>query len=189
MQCRPTRLPGIIEIQPVHHGDVRGYFCEIFRAGWFEANVARVNFVQENESLSCKAGVIRGLHFQSAPFAQGKLVRCPVGAIFDVAVDIREGSPAFGKWVSVILAADQGNQLWVPPGFLHGFCTLTPDTLVSYKVTAYYSREHEFGVSWNDPELAIEWPDIADPALLSEKDAQQPLFKDLPLYFAYSDKD
>jgi dTDP-4-dehydrorhamnose 3,5-epimerase len=185
MQLKPTSLPGVVEIVPIRHGDARGYFAETFRADWFEKNVAPFVFVQENESLSRQAGLVRGLHFQSAPFAQGKLVRCASGAIFDVAVDIRTGSPHFGRWVGVTLSAAEGNQLWVPPGFLHGFCTLTGEVVVSYKVTAYYSRDDDRGVRWDDPDIGIRWPDIADSALMSEKDRRQPSLAELPGYFSY----
>jgi dTDP-4-dehydrorhamnose 3,5-epimerase len=181
-----TSLPSVIEIVPARHRDSRGYFAETFRSDWFEGNVASSTFVQENQSLSSKAGMVRGLHFQSAPFAQGKLVRCVSGAIFDVAVDIRAGSPDFGRWAGVRLTEEEGNQLWVPPGFLHGFCTLTDAALVCYKVTSYYTRASDLGVRWNDPDIGIDWPEIADPALLSEKDASQPLLRDLPKYFDHT---
>lgn len=187
MQLKHLDIADVVEIMPVRHGDERGYFTETFRDDWFTSNVADVAFVQENQSLSRNPGVLRGLHFQTAPSAQGKLVRCISGAIFDVAVDIRQGSPSFGKWVSATLTADQGNQLWVPTGFLHGFCTLTPDTMVAYKVTSYYDRSCDKGVSWNDPDIGIIWPDIVDPALLSPKDGQQPRLAELPSYFHYED--
>jgi dTDP-4-dehydrorhamnose 3,5-epimerase len=186
MKLRTFDLPGVVEIVPVRHGDDRGHFSEVYRTDWFEQNVAPVAFVQENQSLSRAVGVVRGLHFQSEPSAQGKLVRCLSGAIFDVAVDIRQGSPDFGKWVGVTLSAEEGNQLWVPAGFLHGFCTLVPDCVVNYKVTNYYSRDCDKGVAWNDPDIAIAWPEVVDPAHLSPKDTQQPLLRDLPAYFTYS---
>lgn len=186
MHASPTSLPDVVEIVPTRHGDARGYFSETFRLDWFAANVSPLAFVQENQSLSRKRGVIRGLHFQSEPFAQGKLVRCIGGAIFDVAVDIRQGSPNFGRWTAVTLSAESGNQLWVPPGFLHGFCTLTEDAVVSYKVTAYYSRDNDLGVRWNDPDIGVEWPGEADPSTLSDKDARQPLLKELGHYFDYN---
>lgn len=189
MELRSTNLPEVIEIIPTRHSDARGYFSEIFRADWFEANVSNLKFVQENESCSQKAGVIRGLHFQSEPSAQGKLVRCVSGAIFDVAVDIRRGSPDYGKWTSVILSGERGNQLWVPPGHLHGFCTLFPNSIVSYAVTAYYSHTDDLGVRWNDAQIAIAWPEGADPETLSEKDRTQPYLKDLPTFFNYEGVD
>jgi dTDP-4-dehydrorhamnose 3,5-epimerase len=180
-----TSLPDVLEIIPTRHVDHRGYFSETFREDWFTANVAPIRFVQENQSLSRAPGVVRGLHFQSEPAAQGKLLRCVAGSIFDVAVDIRRGSPSFSKWVGVRLSAELGNQLWIPEGFLHGFCTLEPDCVVSYKVTSYYAQDCDKGVAWNDPSIGIDWPAIADPTLLSAKDRQQPALSDLPTYFTY----
>ncbi len=185
MIAKKTDLEGVVEILPFRHGDDRGYFSETFRDDWFRANIGPYNFVQENQSLSRSAGVLRGLHFQSEPSAQGKLVRCVAGAIFDVGVDIRVGSPNFGRWVGVVLSAETGNQLWVPPGFMHGFCTLVPDCLVSYRVTSYYDRECDKGVRWDDEDVAIKWPDTVDADLLSPKDRQQPSLRDLPTYFTY----
>lgn len=170
-------------ITPKRHEDARGYFSETFRQDWFRANVAEVGFVQDNQSFSQRAGTVRGLHYQSPPSDQGKLVRSLSGAIFDVAVDIRKYSPSYGRWTSAILTADEGNQLWIPSGFLHGFCTLTPETLVSYKVTAYYDADCDMGVRWDDPEIAVSWPDIADPSLLSRKDAALPSLDALPAHF------
>ncbi len=186
MQTRRFEVSDVVEILPKRHGDERGYFTETFRDDWFRENVADVTFFQENQSLSRSRGVLRGLHFQSHPSAQGKLVRCISGAILDVAVDIRHGSPTYGRHVAVTLTAEQGNQLWIPVGFLHGFCTLTADVLIAYKVTAYYDPAADRGVLWNDPDLAIAWPDFVDPALMSGKDRQQPLLRDLPHYFQYS---
>lgn len=185
MQAKPTSLPEVMEILPARHVDARGYFSETFRADWFAANISPLAFVQENQSLSRKRGVVRGLHFQSAPFAQGKLVKCLIGAIFDVAVDIRRGSPDYGVWTAVTLSAETGNQVWVPPGFLHGFCTLTENAVVSYKVTAYYSGNNDLGVRWNDPDIGINWPTETDVSTLSDKDSRQPLLKDLASYFEY----
>ena len=180
-------LSGPVEVRPTRHGDERGYFSEIFRDDRFAAEAGPVHFVQENQSLSGKVGTVRGLHFQTHPMAQGKLVRCVAGAIFDVAVDLRHDSPDFGKWIGVELSAVQGNQLWVPPGFAHGFCTLLPDTVVCYKVTAYYSPEDDKGVRWNDPALAVAWPALADPETLSGKDRLQPLLSELPPLFSLKD--
>jgi dTDP-4-dehydrorhamnose 3,5-epimerase len=181
-------IPGPIEIRPVRHGDDRGYFMEIFRADEFSAAAGGFGFVQENQSLSARAGTVRGLHFQTAPMAQGKLVRCVAGAIFDVAVDLRHDSPAFGKWISVELSAELGNQLWVPPGFGHGFCTLRPDSVVCYKVTAYYSPQNDRGVRWDDPAIGVEWPAVADADTLSAKDRAQPLLAELPALFSAKDQ-
>jgi dTDP-4-dehydrorhamnose 3,5-epimerase len=185
---RLTRLAiaDVVEIAPARHADDRGYFSETFRDDWFRRQVADVGFVQENQSLSRREGVVRGLHFQCDPFAQGKLVRCVAGAIFDVAVDIRHGSPSYGRWVAATLTAEEGNQLWVPAGFLHGFCTLGTDTVVAYKVTNYYDRASDKGVQWNDPEIAIDWPDLADPDQLSTKDRSQPRLRELPRYFDHT---
>lgn len=185
MNLKRLAIPEVVEITPKRHGDDRGYFSETFRQDWFSANVADVVFVQENQSLSRKLGTVRGLHFQSEPFAQGKLVRCSAGAIFDVAVDIRSGSPTFGRWVAATLSAEEGKQLWIPAGFLHGFCTLSADVVVSYRVTNYYSAECDKGVRWDDPDIAIEWPAAADVSTLSPKDGKQPALKDLPAYFTY----
>ena len=186
MQFRRLEIPEVVEITPSRHGDERGYFSETFRHDRFSSEVADVTFVQENQSLSRSRGVLRGLHFQLAPSAQGKLVRCVAGAILDVAVDIRHGSPSFGKFVSATLTAETGNQLWVPVGFLHGFCTLTDDTLVSYKVTSYYDGAADRGVAWNDPAIGIDWPDFVDQSLMSGKDQKQPLLRDLSECFSYS---
>jgi dTDP-4-dehydrorhamnose 3,5-epimerase len=185
MRAQSLGIADVFEIHPARNGDARGYFSEIYRDDWFAANIAPVSFVQENQSLSKLAGTVRGLHFQTQPFGQGKLVRCLAGAIFDVAVDIRHGSPSFGQWASATLSSEAGNQLWVPEGFLHGFCTLMPDTVVCYKVTAYYSREADKGVAWNDREIGIRWPELANEELLSAKDRNQPRLADLPTYFQF----
>lgn len=175
---RHLEIADVVEIRPQRHSDARGYFSETHRDDWFGKAVAPVHLVQENQSLSHAAGVIRGLHFQNAPHAQGKLVRCLAGAIFDVAVDLRQHSGSFGTWVSAVLSAEEGNQLWIPDGFAHGFCTLLPQTLVSYKVTAYYSADHDAGILWNDSDIGVLWPPIANPGLLSPKDQTQPRLKD-----------
>ncbi|ARS28394.1 dTDP-4-dehydrorhamnose 3,5-epimerase [Sphingomonas sp. KC8] len=172
---------------PRHIGDERGYFAETFRADIFGEHCGDFTFVQDNESLSAKAGTVRGLHFQSEPHVQGKLVRCTAGALFDVAVDIRRGSPTYGRWVGETLTPENGKQIWVPPGFAHGFCTLEPNTVIGYKVTGYYSAECDKGLAWDDPTIAVAWPDIADPDTLSPKDRKQPLLSDLPVYFRWSE--
>jgi dTDP-4-dehydrorhamnose 3,5-epimerase len=186
MEFAKTALEGVIEIRPKRLGDERGYFAEIFRLAEFREQAGSFDFVQENESLSARVGTVRGLHFQTEPFAQGKLVRCTHGAIFDVAVDLRTGSGTYGQWVGVVLSPESGNQLWVPPGFAHGFCTLAPDTVVNYKVTALYSHPNDKGVAWNDPAIGIEWPAEADPETLSAKDRVQPLLAELPAWFSVS---
>lgn len=185
MEFTRLAIPDVVEIQPRKFGDERGYFSEIFRFDRFQADAAPVEFLQENQSLSVRTGTVRGLHFQTDPFAQGKLVRCLAGAIFDVAVDLRRNSPGYGKWVAVELSADKGNQLWIPAGFAHGFCTLMPDSVVCYKVTAYYSQEHDKGVAWDDSDIGIVWPKAADAGTLSAKDRVQPRLADLPAHFVY----
>lgn len=177
-------LPEIVLIRPDRYADHRGHFSETFRKDWFDQNIGPTDFVQENQSLSVAAGTLRGLHFQTGPFAQGKLVRCIQGALFDVAVDIRHGSPGFGRWAGAMLSAENGSQLWIPEGFAHGFCTLVPDTVIAYKVTAYYSRPNDFGLAWDDPDIGINWPEIANLTTLSDKDRTQPRLAALPLHFS-----
>ena len=187
MLFKPLSLPGPIEILPLIHGDARGYFVETFREDLFARAVGSVRFVQDNQSLSAEPGTIRGLHFQTHPHAQGKLVRCLAGAIFDVAVDLRHDSPHFGQWAAVELTAAAGNQLWVPPGFGHGFCTLGPDTVVAYKVTGLYNAGADAGVAWDDADIGVAWPAIANAETLSGKDRTQPRFRDLPKLFSIAD--
>ena len=184
MHYQQFSISDLIEIVPVRHGDDRGYFAEIFLQREFENHAGPTVFVQENESLSARVGTVRGLHFQTDPHAQGKLVRCTAGAILDVAVDLRTGSPTYGKWTAVELSPAKGNLLWSPPGFAHGFCTLAPDTVVSYKVTAYYAPDCDKGLRWDDPAIGIDWPALADADTLSAKDRVQPLLAELPAYFA-----
>jgi dTDP-4-dehydrorhamnose 3,5-epimerase len=179
-----TRLPDVLLIEPVRHADARGFFMESFRRDVFAAHVPGVSFVQDNHSMSVRAGTVRGLHYQRAPMAQGKLIRVSAGAVLDVAVDVREGSPTFGMHVAVELSADNAHQLWIPPGFLHGFCTLQDKTEVQYKVTCSYSAAHDGAVLWNDPGLDIAWPAIADAGLLSPKDAIAPRLRDAGVLFA-----
>lgn len=186
MEFREFELAGLKLLIPRHIGDERGYFAETFRADFFARHIGDHDFVQDNESRSARVGTIRGLHFQSEPHAQGKLVRCTAGALFDVVVDIRSGSPTFGRWAADTLTPENGKQLWVPPGFAHGFCSIAPDTVICYKVTDYYSAECDRGVAWDDPAIGIVWPDIVDPETLSAKDRKQPLLSDLPAYFSWS---
>lgn len=171
----------VYEIVPVRIEDSRGYFSEVFKDSWFRRNIADVTFFQDNQSLSKQPGTMRGLHFQREPFAQGKLVRVVSGVIFDVCVDLRRHSPSFGQWVGVELSAEKGNQLWIPSGFAHGFLTLTPDAVVHYKATAPYSAEHNGGLRWDDPELAIDWPLQGMTPILSDKDRNQPSLSELDL--------
>lgn len=177
MQLTRYSIDGPALIAPRKLGDSRGYFMEAFKDAWFREHVADVSFVQDNQSLSAQAGTIRGLHYQAAPVGQGKLVRCLKGAIFDVAVDIRPGSGTFGQWVGVTLTPENAEQLWVPEGFLHGFCTLTADTEVFYKVTNPYSPAHDRGIAFDDPDIAVDWPIDAARAVLSDKDKTLPPLK------------
>lgn len=186
MDIIPLKIPGVMLITPRHIGDERGYFAEIFRASQFAQVCGDWTFVQDNESRSAKAGTVRGLHFQAEPHSQGKLLRCTAGALFDVAVDIRRASPTYGQWVSETLTPENGKQLWVPPGFAHGFCSLEPDTVVCYKVTSYYNAESERGLAWDDPAIGVTWPSVANPETLSGKDRAQPLLADLPEFFSWS---
>jgi dTDP-4-dehydrorhamnose 3,5-epimerase len=176
-------IPDIKLITPVRFSDPRGSFCETWNQGRFaEAGIAGP-FIQDNHAMSTEAGVLRGLHCQIGPNAQGKLVRCVRGAIYDVAVDVRQGSPTFGRYVGVEISAENWRQIWVPPGFLHGYCTLSMETEVIYKVTGAYDRAAERGVIWNDPDIGIEWPVSAGRVILSEKDKGLPRLRDLPVLF------
>lgn len=187
MQLRTFEIDGPFEIVPRKIEDERGYFSEIFRLEAFAERVPDVQFVQDNQSMSVRTGTIRGLHFQSHPAAQGKLVRCLAGMLVDVIADIRIGSPTFGRWLSVTLSPELNNQLWVPVGFAHGFCTLEPNTVIGYRVTNYYSPANDKGVAWDDPDIGVEWPQSADPVTLSTKDRQQPSLAELPGYFEMDD--
>jgi dTDP-4-dehydrorhamnose 3,5-epimerase len=174
MHLKTYEIEGVALLTPQKFGDNRGYFMESFKDIWFRENVANVSFVQDNQSLSAQKGTIRGLHYQKSPAGQGKLVRCLKGSIFDVAVDVRVGSETFGQWIGEILSPDNAKQLWVPEGFLHGFCTLEPDTEVFYKVTSPYSPAHDAGIAFDDPEIGINWPIDLSQAVLSDKDRFQP---------------
>ncbi|MGA9660039.1 MAG: dTDP-4-dehydrorhamnose 3,5-epimerase [Asticcacaulis sp.] len=174
MQSKPLSIDGPVLIYPKILTDERGFFMESFKSDWFREHVADVTFVQDNHSLSRDIGTIRGLHYQTEPHAQCKLVRCLKGAIFDVVVDIRPQSPTFRQWVGETLTAEKGEQLWVPTGFAHGFCTLEPDTEVFYKVTDIYSPAHDAGIAFDDPEIGIDWPVNMKKVVLSDKDKKQP---------------
>lgn len=182
--CR-FEIPDVKLIVPKRFTDVRGFFSETWSDRLFRREVANVAFVQDNQSVAVKKGTLRGLHFQKAPFTQGKLVRVVHGSILDIAVDIRKGSPTYRQHIATRLDAVERAQLWVPPGFLHGFCTLEDATEVVYKVTAYYSANHQAGVLWNDPTLGINWPVDTASVVLSERDQRLPLLLDLPDFFAY----
>ena len=174
----PLSLPDVLLITPKRHGDARGWFAETWsRKAFAEAGLS-VQFVQDNQAFSARKGTVRGLHFQQAPHAQAKLVRALKGAIFDVAVDIRTGSPTYGQWAAATLTAEGGEQLWVPRGFAHAYCTLTDDCEIFYKVDGEYAPQCEGGLIWNDPDIAIPWP-IGD-AILSAKDETLPRLRDLP---------
>ena len=181
MDVIKTALPGVFMVQPRVFSDDRGYFFETWNAGRFREAGLPDHFVQDNQSRS-RAGVLRGLHYQE-PNAQGKLVRCTRGSIWDVAVDIRVGSPTFGKWIGVELNEENKIMLWVPPGFAHGFCAMTDDTDVIYKCTASYDQASERSILWNDEAIGIHWP-VSEPAL-SAKDAAAPRLSDAPVLPKY----
>jgi dTDP-4-dehydrorhamnose 3,5-epimerase len=178
-----TEIPEVKMIIPRIHRDHRGFFSETYNRADLAALGVDLEFIQDNHSLSVERGVVRGLHFQIPPFAQDKLVRVIRGSVFDVAADIRRGSPTYGKHVARVISAADWKQFLVPVGFAHGFCTLEANTEVIYKVTNYYSPEHDRGVLWNDPDLGIAWPITEAEAILSEKDRELPRFCELPAYF------
>ena len=173
-------IPGPLLIEPRRHEDARGFFSEVWKEEWLAEMGLATRFVQDNHSLSRAAGTVRGLHFQRPPSAQGKLVRCVRGAIFDVAVDIRRGSATFGRFITAELSDQNWHQLWIPPGFAHGLCTLTDDAEVLYKVDAPYDAAADCAVRWDDPAIGIDWP-CAGPALLSDKDRTAPLLAEFML--------
>ena len=175
LEVRPLELDGLLEIRPKRFSDERGFFSEVWREDQMAEAGMDARFVQDNHSFSTARGVLRGLHFQQPPAAQAKLVRVSRGAIFDVAVDIRRGSPTFGKWAGLVISAAEWNQLFVPSGFAHGFVTLEEDSEVLYKVSAPYSPEHERAVRFDDPAIGIEWPVAAGELILSDKDRSAPL--------------
>jgi dTDP-4-dehydrorhamnose 3,5-epimerase len=186
MIVESMRIPEVKLIHMKRHSDARGFFGETFsRRELRDAGIVH-DFVQDNHSLSRPPGVIRGLHFQIPPFHQDKLVRVTRGAIIDVAVDLRHGSPTFRRHVAALIRADDWTQIFVPAGFAHGFCTLEPDTEVLYKVSAYYSPAHDRGLLWNDPALGIEWPAGPEEAILSDKDRCHPTLAELPRFFRYA---
>jgi dTDP-4-dehydrorhamnose 3,5-epimerase len=182
LDIRPTALDGVREIRPRCLSDERGFFSEVWNAETWAKHGLDFSFVQDNHSLSRSRGVLRGLHYQIPPFAQEKLVRVTRGAIFDVAVDIRRGSPTFGQWVSATLSAAEWNQLLIPAGFAHGFVTLEDDTEVQYKVTAPYSAPHDRAIRWDDPALGIAWPIAEADLILSDKDRGAPLLAEAELF-------
>jgi dTDP-4-dehydrorhamnose 3,5-epimerase len=166
-------------LEPRRYIDERGYFSETFRAADFSSAGVDTNFIQDNQAMSARAGTVRGLHFQLTPHQQGKLVRVLRGSIFDVAVDLRRGSSTFGKWAGATLTAEGGEQLYLPRGFAHGYCTLEDDTEIAYKCDAYYAPGSEGGIHFADPDIGITWPVAADHALVSLKDRAQPRLSEL----------
>ena len=185
MQITPTALPEVLEITPARFGDHRGFFSETWnRAALAEAGIA-IDFCQDNHSLSAARHTLRGLHFQTPPHAQDKLVRVVAGTVLDVAVDIRAGSPRYRQWVAVPLSAEAGNQLLVPKGFAHGFLTLTPDAQVVYKCSDYYRPSADSAIRWDDPALAIDWGVDTEDLTLSDKDRTAPLLADIPPPFTF----
>lgn len=184
MKIETQAIPEVLLITPPRFADNRGFFSET----WSRAKLAKAgfeaDFVQDNHSYSAARGTIRGLHCQIAPFVQGKLVRVSRGSVWDVAVDIRQGSPSYGRHVAAVLSAENGAQLWIPGGFLHGFCTLEADTEVIYKVTGDYDKASERGVIWNDPDLALPWPVAPEAVVLSDKDAALPRLAECEAWFS-----
>ncbi|MGC0055127.1 dTDP-4-dehydrorhamnose 3,5-epimerase [Brucella pituitosa] len=182
MIVRRLELDGLVEIVPRKFGDDRGFFSETYNAKSFAEAGIDLSFVQDNHSYSAVNGVVRGLHYQLPPFAQDKLVRVPRGAIIDVAVDIRKSSPTFGKWAALEVSAEKWNQILVPKGFAHGFMTLVENTEVIYKVTKYYSPEHDRSIRFDDPAIGIDWPLPTSEVQLSDKDQKAPLLADAEIF-------
>lgn len=186
MIVETTRLPGVLILTPRRFGDDRGFFSESWnRKTLREHGVDLPDFVQDNHSLSRLPGTVRGLHYQTPPHAQGKLIRCGRGRLFDVAVDFRRGSPTFGQWEGVDLSFENGRQLWIPAGFLHGFVTRAPDTEIIYKCTDHYAPECDGAVRWDDPAIGIDWGLDGAAPLLSAKDAAAPRLAEVPSPFEW----
>ena len=187
MEVIKTDIEGVVIIEPRIFRDERGYFYESFSQREFEEKVCRTTFVQDNQSKS-SYGVLRGLHFQKPPYAQSKLVRCIKGTVLDVAVDIRKGSPTFGKYVAVELSEDNHRQFFIPRGFAHGFAVLSDEAVFQYKCDNFYNKESAGAVAWDDPELCIDWKVPADKVLLSEKDRQNKCIADADFLFDFNEK-
>jgi dTDP-4-dehydrorhamnose 3,5-epimerase len=185
MELLATAIPEVKIVVPERFGDARGFFSEVWNARSFSAAGVGAEFVQDNHACNRRQGTLRGLHYQIPPCAQGKLLRVTRGAVFDVAVDIRRGSTTFGQHVEVLLSAENWYQLWVPPGFAHGYCTLEDDTEVQYKTTQYHSPPHERGIAWDDPALSIRWPLDATSVVVSERDRRLPRLAAQPDLFEY----
>lgn len=183
MKVTPLAIPEVLLIEPARHGDARGFFSEVWKRSALAAAGIGAQFVQDNHSYSRDAGVLRGLHFQRPPHAQGKLVRVVRGRILDIVVDIREGSPTYGQHVTAELSVENWQQLWVPRGFAHGLITLEPDTEVLYKVDAEYNRDADSAIAWDDPALGIAWPLPPGGPILSEKDAKAPRLAEAGVLF------
>lgn len=183
MNVTRTAIPGVLLIEPKVFGDHRGFFCETYNRRRFEECGLLVDFVQDNHAFSASAGVLRGLHFQAPPMTQTKLVRVARGAVYDVVLDLRRGSPTFGHWEGFTLSAENHLQLFVPAGMAHGYMTTAPDTDFLYKVDTFYSPEHDGGILADDPDLGIAWP--VSPAVLSEKDTRLPRMRDFNSPFVY----
>ena len=182
MKATPTRIPDVMVVEPKVFGDARGFFYESFNQAAFNAATGTAfTFVQDNHSRSSQ-GVLRGLHYQLPPHAQGKLVRVVRGAVWDVAVDIRQGSPTFGQWVGQELTEDNHKQFWIPPGFAHGFVVLSESADFLYKTTNYYAPQSDRGIAWNDPDLDIAWPNLGVDFVLSDKDRQQPALRQAEVF-------
>lgn len=171
-----TKIEGLTLFRPTVHQDERGFFIESFRLGSLQRVAGPINFVQDNHARSAEPGVLRGMHFQTPPYTQSKYIWVTKGSVFDVAVDLRAGSPTYGRWEAFVLTAQNFLRLFVPKGFAHGYMTLEPDTEVQYKVDAYYAPKNDGGIAWNDPDLAIKWPDLTP--ILSEKDKTHPYIRD-----------
>ena len=184
MKKTETRLPGVYIIEPAVHGDARGYFMETWSTRNFEELGLRYDFVQDNQSYSAAKGILRGIHFQNDPWSQAKLVRVTRGAVMDVAVDLRKGSPTYCQWVAVELSAENKRMLFIPRGFGHGFKTLTEDVEFCYKVDQLYSRECDRGIRYNDPTIGVDWGEVAE-ELLSAKDTTSPLLDDSDCNYVY----
>jgi dTDP-4-dehydrorhamnose 3,5-epimerase len=187
MEIETTKLPGVMVLTPRRFGDHRGFFSESWNARVMAEAGLTYDFVQDNHSLSREVGTLRGMHFQSPPHAQAKLVRCGRGCLYDVVVDIRQGSPTYGQWVGEELSFENGKQLMVPAGFLHGFVTRAPDTEIVYKCTDFYAPSADGAVRWDDPEIGIDWDLGGIEPVLSEKDAAAPLLSELGPVFTYEE--
>ena len=185
MEIVKTELPGVVMLTPRRFGDARGFFSEVYNRDAYAGLGIDVEFVQDNHSLSREVGVVRGLHFQSPPHAQAKLVRVGAGRVLDVAVDIRRGSPTYGRWVGVELSADAGNQLYIPVGFLHGFAVLEPNSELLYKCSDFYAPDCDGAVRFDDPDIGIDWGIDPKAAILSDKDAKAPFLKDFVSPFVH----